>query len=98
MYVAARVVRLRLRQCRSLKEKRAVIKPILEGSRRRFGVAAAEVSGQDLWQSATLCMAAVSSSAAHAEEVLDHLERFVWSFPEVEVLECRRRWMSEEGN
>ena len=70
----------------SLKEKRSVLRPILEGCRRRFAVAAAEVDHQDLWQRAELGMAAVSSIAlGHAGEVLDAVERFVWSFPEVEV-------------
>jgi uncharacterized protein YlxP (DUF503 family) len=77
----------------SLKEKRAVIKPILEGARRRFQVAAAEVAFQDQWQRAELGMAAVASSAGHVEEVLGQVERFVWSFPEIEVVRCDRSWV-----
>jgi uncharacterized protein YlxP (DUF503 family) len=41
-------------------------------------------------------MAAVSGSAHHAREVLDSVERFVWSFPEVEVTSSARGWMSDE--
>jgi uncharacterized protein YlxP (DUF503 family) len=70
----------------SLKEKRAVIKPILEGARRRYQTAAAEVDHQNTWQRAALGFAVVSSSARHAEEVMAAVDRFVWSFPEVEVL------------
>ena len=70
----------------SLKDKRAVIKPILEGARRRFGVAAAEVAFQDKWQRAALGFAAVAERPGHVQEVLDRVERFVWSFPEIEVL------------
>jgi uncharacterized protein YlxP (DUF503 family) len=69
-----------------LKEKRAVIKPIIEGARRRYQVAAAEVDFQDKWQRAAVGVAVVASSAGHAEEVLAAVERFVWSFPEVEVV------------
>ena len=29
-------------------------------------------------------------------EVLDEVERFVWSFPEVEVLRVDRLWVEEE--
>jgi len=76
-----------------LKEKRAVIKPILEGSRRRFQVAAAEIAFQDQWQRAGLGMAAVAADVGHVCEVLDRVERFVWSFPEVEVLHCERAWV-----
>jgi uncharacterized protein YlxP (DUF503 family) len=92
-HVAALSLDLRLPGSHSLKEKRAVIRPILEGCRRRYQVAAAEVAHQDQWQRAGLAMAAVSASAGHATEVLDHVERFVWSFPEVEVVAAVRSWL-----
>jgi uncharacterized protein YlxP (DUF503 family) len=95
MHVAALTVELHLPAVHSLKEKRAVLRPILEGARRRYAVAAAEVDRQDLWQRATLGMAAVSGSPRHAQEVMDAVERFVWSFPEVEVTACRREWLSD---
>jgi hypothetical protein len=93
MHVASLTVELHLPAVHSLKEKRAVVRPILEGARRRFAVAAAEVDHQDRWQRATLGMATVSGSVAHAEAVLANVERFVWSFPEVEVTACRRDWL-----
>jgi len=83
---------LHLPACHSLKEKRAVIKPILDGSRHRYQVAAAEVGAQDKWQRASLGMAAVGGTVGHVAEVLDAVERFVWSFPEVEVVEAERTW------
>jgi hypothetical protein len=69
-----------------LKEKRAVVKPILEGARRRFQVSAAEVGHQEKWQRATLGFAVVGPDAGHLSDVLAGVERFVWSFPESEVL------------
>lgn len=63
-----------------------MVKPILEGARRRFHVAAAEVDHQDRWQRAGLGFAAVGPDAGMVEEVLRTVERFVWSFPEAEVL------------
>ena len=84
---------LHLPSCHSLKEKRAVIKPILDGCRRRYAVAAAEVGAQDKWQRAELGVASVASSPAHVTEVLDAVERFVWSFPEVEVVDSERSWV-----
>ena len=84
---------LRLHDVHSLKEKRSVIRPILEGCRRRFAVAVAEVGHQDSLRQATLGMATVSGSSGHAVTVVDAVERFVWSFPEVEVLASERNWM-----
>lgn len=93
MHVAAVHFDLHLPSSRSLKEKRAIIRPILEGARNRYRVAAAEVDHQDHWQRAGLGMATVASTATHAEEVLDQVERFVWSFPEVEVVAAERSWV-----
>ena len=63
-----------------------MVKPILEGARRRYQVAAAEVGFQDKWQRAELGFAAVSAGPGHVKEVLAAVERFVWSFPEIDVL------------
>ncbi|MGH9127696.1 MAG: DUF503 domain-containing protein [Acidimicrobiales bacterium] len=84
---------LHLPQCRSLKDKRAAIKPILAGSRQRFFVAAAEVGHQDLHQRALVAMAAVASNASHVEKVLDEVERFVWARPDVETISAERAWL-----
>jgi uncharacterized protein YlxP (DUF503 family) len=53
---------------------------------------AAEVDHQDKWQRAALGMAAVAATPGHVTEVLDAVERFVWSFPEVEVVDTERVW------
>ena len=46
-----------------------------------------------------LGVAAVASDARHTcGEVLDDVERFVWSFPEVEVLRIDRLWIEEEDD
>ena len=94
-HVAMLEVDLHVPAARSLKSKRAVVKPLIEGLRRRFEVAVAEVGHQDLWQRAAVAVATVSSSAAHATEVLDACERFVWSHPELEVVSCTRRWLDD---
>jgi uncharacterized protein YlxP (DUF503 family) len=38
-------------------------------------------------------VAAVSATAHHAEEVVDEVERFIWSFPNLQVLSAARSWM-----
>jgi uncharacterized protein len=86
VHVATLQIELHIPTSHSLKEKRAVIKPIVEGARRRFQVAAAEVDHQGKWQRASLGFAVVGASPAHVTDVLDKVERFVWSFPEIDVI------------
>ena len=86
-------VDIRVPESHSLKAKRAIVKHLVEACRSRYDVAAAEVGFQDQWQRSELGFAAVSSSLGHVESVLDSVERFVWSHPEVEVVGIRRDWL-----
>lgn len=70
-----------------------MVRPIIEGAQRRFSVAAAEVGYQESLRQAIIGMAAVSGEAGHAGSIIDAVERFVWSFPEIEVLSAERRWL-----
>jgi uncharacterized protein YlxP (DUF503 family) len=88
-------VDLHIPAARSLKAKRAVLKPLIEGLRRRFAVAVAEVDHQDLWQRAGVAVAVVSSTPSQVQNVLDACERFVWSHPDLEVLGCSRTWLDD---
>jgi uncharacterized protein len=47
---------------RSLKDKRQVVKSLIQRMRNRHNVAVAEVDHQDLWQRSTIALAAVASS------------------------------------
>jgi uncharacterized protein YlxP (DUF503 family) len=94
--VGALEFQLHLPDVHSLKEKRAVVRPIVDGARHRYAVSAAEVDQHDKWQRAALGFAAVAGSEAHVREVLDAVERFVWSFPEIEVIDSTRRWMEAD--
>ena len=96
MYVLALELDLHLPGCRSLKEKRSALRPVLDGLRNRHPVAVAEVDHQDLWQRASIGLAAVSGTAGHAEDLIDEAERFVWSFPDLEVLSTTRRWREDD--
>jgi len=78
---------------RSLKAKRAHLRPIVDGGRHRFPVSMAEVDHQDTWQRCAIGAATVSSSASVAEHTIDDLERFVWARPDVEVVSAERTWL-----
>jgi uncharacterized protein len=97
MHVAALQLTLRIPHSRSLKAKRAVVRHLVESSRRRFGVSACEVDCQERWQLAVLGFATVAPSASYASELLDRTERFVWSHPEVEVVDSSRHWVDLEA-
>jgi uncharacterized protein YlxP (DUF503 family) len=88
-------VEIRLPTATSLKDKRQVVRHLLDTARRRYRVAAAELDYQDLRQRALLGFAGVAADVAHVDEVLDEVERFVWSHPELEVVASDRQWTEE---
>ena len=96
MFAVAVVFELFIPDCHTLKQKRSAVRPIIDGLHRRFRVSAAEVGSLEKWQRADIGVAVVSGKESHARDVLDEVERFVWSFPEVEVLAQRRTWLDVE--
>ncbi len=68
---------LHLAACRSLKDKRHVLKSLKDRLHNRFNVSAAETAHQDLWQRAELTVAVVSTDRRHAEDVLHEVDRLV---------------------
>jgi uncharacterized protein YlxP (DUF503 family) len=97
VHACALEIELHIPASGSLKEKRSVIKHLLDTARHRYGVAASETDYQDTWQRAQLGFAAVGPDTSHVAEVLDSVERFVWSHPEVEVLEAERTWLDHDS-
>jgi hypothetical protein len=73
MMVGVARITLRLHENHSLKEKRRVLKSIIEKSRHRFNVTVAEVADQDLHQRATLGVAVVGSDSRVLNSLLDRI-------------------------
>jgi uncharacterized protein YlxP (DUF503 family) len=94
MHVAVVRFELHIPAARSLKEKRAVLRPIVEGIRNRFSVSVAEIEYQDKWQRAAVGVGLVAESHRQAEHVVNALERWVWSRPDAEVASFETRWSS----
>jgi hypothetical protein len=61
---------LHLPACRSLKDKRSVLRRYLEHARRTYGVAIAEIDALDAWHSAVVEIAVVGNERAHLHRVI----------------------------
>ena len=87
MRVAALRVELHLPNPQSLKEKRAVLRPIVEGLKKLGSYSVAEVDHQDEWQRATLGLAIVSPDGVGLNMHINKIRRYLDSRLEVEVLD-----------
>jgi uncharacterized protein YlxP (DUF503 family) len=61
----------------SLKDKRHVLRSVLDSVRKRFNVSIAEVEYQDLWQRAALGVSCVAESMGHCRKVLQEVEKAI---------------------
>jgi uncharacterized protein len=77
MVIGVCTLQLSIPVAQSLKEKRQVVKSLIARVRNEFNVAIAEVDDQDLWQSAVLGLACVSSSQRYAHGQLEAVIKFI---------------------
>jgi len=70
-------IHLHLSGCKSLKEKRSLIKPLVSRLQREFNVSAAEMDLQDAWQQAVIACGMVGNDAVHLERSLQTVARWV---------------------
>ena len=96
VHAAAICFDLHIPQSRSLKAKRAVVRPIVDGLRHRFKVSVAEVDHHDLWQRAAIGVAVIGESERHVLDVLDSIERFV-AATDAEIVGIERSWLGESA-
>lgn len=84
------VLDMRLLGVTSLKEKRHILRSLLDRSRHAYHVGIAEVGDQDLWGNAVVCATCPSSSRDHAESVLTKVLTVFDESPDVEVVSVQR--------
>jgi uncharacterized protein YlxP (DUF503 family) len=78
-------VDLRLEGCRSLKEKRRTLRPLIEKLRRDLNVSVAEVGDNDLWNVAVIGISTVGANRNGVEQTLDLAENVLHDAPNVRV-------------
>ncbi len=71
----------------SLKTKRQSLRSLKDRIRNKFNVSVAEIEDNDLWQKATLAVAAVSNDRTHLNKTLDHVLDIVRAVPELDLLD-----------
>ncbi len=96
MYVLVATIELHIPAARSLKAKRSVVSSLVTLIDQMRGAGCAEVDHQDLWQRSALGVTVVGGTVGQVTNVMDAVERLVWSRAEVEVLDIHRSWWEDE--
>ncbi len=82
MIVSVCVFELHIPHARGLKEKRKVVKGMVERIHARFRVSIAETDHHDLHQRAEISMALVAQREEEAEQILESIRSLIESEPE----------------
>lgn len=86
MVVGVLKVTLSLEGCDSLKDKRRIVRSLVDRVRREYHVAIAEVGDLDKHRRTTLGVACVSNEPSHANALLDKVLDFVETRGEAAVI------------
>ena len=97
MKVAAIRIELHIGAAQSLKEKRSVLRPVIEGLRRNVSLSVAEVDHQNSWQRAAIGVAAVARDMAELDRMIDHTRRHFDSQLQCEMVAFTVSHMEEPG-
>ena len=68
---------LYLGDSQSLKDRRRILRSLMDRLRNKFRVAVADLSEQPKWQFAEVGVSCVSNSESHVREILQNVLRFV---------------------
>ena len=71
------MVELRVHASQSLKQKRGVVRSVVQRVRNRFNIAVAEIGGQDTWQRAVLGITTTGIDRTEVRGVLTRVLAFI---------------------
>ncbi len=87
MFVGILRIELHFPQSHSLKDKRQIIKSMLERTRARYNVSAAEIENRELWQRGSIGIACVGLAEGKIRDQLGRIAGGIWEAQAAEVLE-----------
>ncbi len=87
MFIGVCTIEVHIPDSGSLKVKRQSLRSLKDRIRNKFNVSVAEVSDNDLWQKASLAVAAVSNDKAHLNQTLDHVLNMVRGVRELSLID-----------
>ena len=85
MIIGTCTVTLRISWASSLKEKRMVIKSLMDRMKNKFNISVAEVDEQDNHKIAVIGFACVTNEVKHADSMLNNILNFIEDNTEAEI-------------
>lgn len=90
MIIEAATIKLYAPWVHSLKEKRMVVKSLIDKTKNKFNVSISEVDEQDFHQTIVLGLACVTGTVSHADSMMDSILTFIEDNADAEIMEVQR--------
>ena len=88
MAIGVLLLQLQLPACKSLKEKRSRLKPLMARLHREFNISVAELDRQDVWDEATIGCAMIGNEHQFSENSLQTVVRWLnKNWPDVSLVD-----------
>ena len=86
MIIGACRIELHIFESYSLKDKRHVVKSLLERLKSRYNISVAEIDNLDSWQTALIGFACVSNKTKHVQSVINNVIHFIDNDGRLEII------------
>lgn len=87
MIIGACRVKVHIFESYSLKDKRKVIKSLVERLKSRYNISIAEIDNLDNWKTALIGFACVSNKTKHVQSVISNVLDFIENDGRLEITE-----------
>lgn len=87
MIVAVGTFEMHLPEVHSLKEKRQIVKSLIERVKAKFNASVAEVNHNDLWQRCTIGVAMVANDRTLLQQMAQKIENILCDNSQAEIMD-----------
>ena len=94
MVVGSGIIDILIPECRSLKEKRSVLKHLMKRTQNEFNVSIAEVGDNDQWRRARIGFCVVGNDKPYINAKMDHILDFIDRLQVAEIVKTRMEIVS----
>jgi len=87
--IGACKVYLHINMAYSLKDKRMIIKSLIDRMKNKFNISVSEVELQDIHKKACIGFACVTSKSSHAESIVNNVINFIENNTDAEIYDIQ---------
>ena len=90
MIIEAVTIKLYAPWVHSLKEKRMIVKSLIDKTKNKFNVSISEVDEQDVHQAIVLGLACVTGTISHADSMIDSILTYIEYNIDAQIIDVQR--------